>query len=228
MPLAHAIVPWALSWLAPRYGWTEGYPGIWNWLGLIPIAAGTALLIWNFASGLAHIRELPERIQILPPSFLITYGPYASTNPLYVAELALWLGWATLFGSLVVLLGFVVLTVVIILLVPWEERISRHNSARLIASTRPGSPDGWGGFGIDPTVSEGLKQVVRRDGLRRRSERRARRRAGPFQIVGLADRGRNRCEVLVSRRNRCQCFFPAAGPRNENRHQLFSRHPHFR
>ena len=56
LPLAHGIVPWALSWLAPRYGWTAGYPGTWNWLGLIPIAAGTAVLIWDFASGLAHPR----------------------------------------------------------------------------------------------------------------------------------------------------------------------------
>jgi protein-S-isoprenylcysteine O-methyltransferase Ste14 len=81
------------------------------------------MLIWNFASGLAHVRELPERVQILPPSFLITYGPYGYTrNPLYVAALALWLGWAILFGSLVVLLGFVVLTVVINLVLPWEER----------------------------------------------------------------------------------------------------------
>ena len=112
MPLAHGVVPWALSWLAPRYGWTAGYPGTWNWLGLIPIAAGTAVLIWIFASGLAHVRELPERVQILPPSILITYGPYAYTrNPLYVAEMALWLGWAILFGSLVVLLVIVVLTV---------------------------------------------------------------------------------------------------------------------
>jgi protein-S-isoprenylcysteine O-methyltransferase Ste14 len=35
---------------------------------------------------------------------------------------ALWLGWAILFGGLVILLGLVVLTVVIILLVPREER----------------------------------------------------------------------------------------------------------
>ena len=41
---------------------------------------------------------------------------------MYVAELALWLGWAILFGSLVTLLGFAVLTVVIILVVPREER----------------------------------------------------------------------------------------------------------
>ena len=41
---------------------------------------------------------------------------------MYVAELALWLGWAILCGSLVVLLGLVVLTVVINLILPWEER----------------------------------------------------------------------------------------------------------
>jgi protein-S-isoprenylcysteine O-methyltransferase Ste14 len=53
----------------------------------------------------------------------MTTGPYAYTrNPVYVAELALWLGWATLFGGLVILLGFVVLTVVIILVLPREER----------------------------------------------------------------------------------------------------------
>jgi protein-S-isoprenylcysteine O-methyltransferase Ste14 len=124
MPLAHGVVPWALSRLAPRYGWTAGYPGTWNWLGLIPIAAGTSVLIWIFASGLARVHELPERVQILPPSILITYGPYAYTrNPLYVGEMVLWLGWAILYGSLVVLLVMVVLTVVIILVVPWEERV---------------------------------------------------------------------------------------------------------
>jgi hypothetical protein len=135
VPLAHGVLPWALSWLAPRYGWTAGYPGTWNWLGLIPIAAGTAVLIWDLASGPAppyssgtsphgwRARELPERMQRLAPPFLMTTGPYAYTrNPMYVAELALWLGWAIFFGSLVILLGFVVLTVVIILVVPWEER----------------------------------------------------------------------------------------------------------
>jgi protein-S-isoprenylcysteine O-methyltransferase Ste14 len=123
MPLAHGVLPWALSLLAPRFGWTEAHPGIWNWLGLIPLAAGAALLIWILASGLARFRELPERMERLASPFLITFGPYAHTrNPGYVAELALWLGWTILFGSLAVLLGFVVLTVVIILILPREER----------------------------------------------------------------------------------------------------------
>jgi protein-S-isoprenylcysteine O-methyltransferase Ste14 len=123
VPLAHGVLPWALSWLGPRYGWMAGYPGTWNWLGLIFIAAGTAVLIWDFALGLARARELPARMQRLAPPFLMTTGPYAYTrNPMYVAELGLWLGWAILFGSLVTLLGLVVLTVVIILVVPCEER----------------------------------------------------------------------------------------------------------
>jgi protein-S-isoprenylcysteine O-methyltransferase Ste14 len=123
VPLAHGVVPWALSWLSTRYGWTAGSPGTWNWLGLFPIAAGTAVLIWDFASGLARARELPERMQSLAASpFLMTAGPYAYTrNPMYVAELLLWIGWAILFGSLAVLVGFVVLLVVIILILPWEE-----------------------------------------------------------------------------------------------------------
>jgi hypothetical protein len=54
MPLLHGILPWALSRLAPRYGCTAGYPGTWNWLGLIPVVAGTAVLIWLFASRLAR------------------------------------------------------------------------------------------------------------------------------------------------------------------------------
>jgi protein-S-isoprenylcysteine O-methyltransferase Ste14 len=81
------------------------------------------VLIWLFASGLARYRELPERMPRLVTRFLMTTGPYADTrNPMYVTVLALWLGWVTLFGSVVILLGFVVLTVEIILVLPWEER----------------------------------------------------------------------------------------------------------
>jgi hypothetical protein len=61
MPLLNGILPWAISWLAPHDGWTAGYPGTWNWLGLIPIAAGTVLLTCLFAWVLARYRELPER-----------------------------------------------------------------------------------------------------------------------------------------------------------------------
>ena len=96
IPLVHCGAPWALSLLAPRYGWTEG-PGSWNLLGLIPLAAGAAVLIWVLFLGLAQTRNLPERVRLdWTPKVLLMRGPYAfSRNPMYVAEAALWLGCAT-------------------------------------------------------------------------------------------------------------------------------------
>ena len=122
IPLAHCVVPWALSRLPPRYGWAEGSPGIWNRLGLIVIALAAALLIWIFASA---IPQTPTRVNLgLTPSFLMMRGPYQFTrNPMYVAELGLWLGLAIYFGSLGVLLGFLVLwSVVKFIILPREER----------------------------------------------------------------------------------------------------------
>jgi hypothetical protein len=60
----------------------------------------------------------------LTPSFLMMRGPNRLTrNPMYVAELGLWLGLAIYFGSLGVLLEFLVLwSVVKLIILPREER----------------------------------------------------------------------------------------------------------
>jgi protein-S-isoprenylcysteine O-methyltransferase Ste14 len=52
------------------------------------------------------------------------HGPYKFTrNPMYVAELGLWLGWAIFFGSVLVLVGFLALwSVVTLIILPREER----------------------------------------------------------------------------------------------------------
>lgn len=122
IPLAHGAVPWAISKLAHRYGWVHGSPGFWNLLGLIPVGVATALLISTLIIGIAHA---PKAVRLgLVPSVLITDGPYRFTrNPMYVAELASWLGWALFFGSLAVFLGFIALLLVVnLVLVPREER----------------------------------------------------------------------------------------------------------
>ncbi|MGA9242091.1 MAG: isoprenylcysteine carboxylmethyltransferase family protein [Silvibacterium sp.] len=122
IPLAHGVLPWALSTRMPRYGWAEGSPGIWNRFGLIVVTLAAVLLIWILALA---ITQAPERVKLgLTPSHLLMRGPYRLTrNPMYVAELGLWLGWAILFGSLPVLIGFLVLSsVVTFVFVPREER----------------------------------------------------------------------------------------------------------
>ena len=123
VPVAHGVVPWAISLLATRHGCADGYPGIWNLLGLIPVIVATAGLLWIMVIGFAHATEMPERIALnWDPKVLLVRGPYAfSRNPMYVAELALWLGWALFYGSLAVLVGTLVLCAGINRIVPREE-----------------------------------------------------------------------------------------------------------
>ncbi len=108
LPLAHAGIPWAFSFLGPRYGWLDGRPATWNLLGLIPIALATILLIWLM---ILHFSRMPKRVQLeRTPRYLLMNGPYRFTrNPMYVAELALWLGWAILYGSIAVFVVFLIM-----------------------------------------------------------------------------------------------------------------------
>jgi protein-S-isoprenylcysteine O-methyltransferase Ste14 len=122
-PAAHAGIPWALSHLGRWYGWADGGPAAWNLLGYAPAAAGAVLLLWIVVFGFTQFRNFPERVPIdWSPAFLMTGGPYGvSRHPMYVGELALWLGWVILYGSIPVLIGLAVLGGVVARLAPREE-----------------------------------------------------------------------------------------------------------
>ena len=124
VPAVHAGIPWALSHLGPRYGWADGEPAGWNLLGYAPVAAGAVLLAWVMVFGFFRSRDLPEHVPVdWSPALVLTGGPYAlSRHPMYVGELALWLGWAVLYGSISVLVGSAVLAALVGLLAPREER----------------------------------------------------------------------------------------------------------
>lgn len=108
LPLVHAGIPWALSLLAPRYGWMDGRPAIWNLLGLIPILLAAICLLWLM---ILHFSRMPQRVKLeRTPTYLLTGGPYKFTrNPMYVAELMLWLGWAILYGSIPIFIALLVM-----------------------------------------------------------------------------------------------------------------------
>jgi hypothetical protein len=38
-PFAFGVLPWLLSFLTPRFGWTEHGPAAWNILGFFPVVA---------------------------------------------------------------------------------------------------------------------------------------------------------------------------------------------
>lgn len=121
LPLVHGVLPWAISLLTNRHGWTAGRPGIWNLPALILVATGTGCLIWILV---LHFVRTPERVELeLTPKYLLKGGPYAFTrNPMYLAILGLWLGWALFYGSVAVLIGCLLLRVLMHFVVSREER----------------------------------------------------------------------------------------------------------
>ena len=80
-------------------------------------------LLWLTVNGYAQYAQVPERVELnWEPKILMTRGPYAySRQPMYLTELALWFGWAVLFGSIIVLAGLVTLCVVVSILALREE-----------------------------------------------------------------------------------------------------------
>jgi protein-S-isoprenylcysteine O-methyltransferase Ste14 len=123
----HAGGPWLLSLLSVRHGWTDGRPGLWNLLGLIPVAAGAAFLYWCIR---VHYISAPQgwRFEKTPhyptPAYLLTSGPYRySRNPIYLSYLLIWPGWIAFYGSFAILIALILLAVFVgPVVVPREER----------------------------------------------------------------------------------------------------------
>jgi protein-S-isoprenylcysteine O-methyltransferase Ste14 len=125
LPLAHGLLPWALSRLASRHGWAGGQPAWWNLLALMPVALGLGGLAWVFVEGFSRIGAMPARVRLgFAPVILLTRGPFAfSRNPMYLSALTLWLGWTFFYGSLVLAAVWPGLGAVLCLVVvPREER----------------------------------------------------------------------------------------------------------
>ena len=122
--LFHGVLPWAISRMARRFGWAEQHPGLWNWPGLIFVALGSIVVLWFW---FVHVREVSAREKIelkFTPDYLLTDGPYRySRNPMYLAVLLVWFGWAVFYGSLLVLASLASWWVILnFLVIPREER----------------------------------------------------------------------------------------------------------
>ena len=98
----------------------------WRWLGLIPLIAGSGLLLWCvrefYVSGKGTLAPWS------PPKHLVSSGPYRrSRNPMYVAVASVLLGWAVSYASTTLLIYAAVVVVAFHLRVllyeePWLER----------------------------------------------------------------------------------------------------------
>ena len=126
-PLPQAIAyiggPLALSRRGSRHGWRQGRPRSANLVGLIPLAAGSAVISTAIAS---HYDAAPEEVPItVVPTYLATGGIYAMTrNPMYLGGVLMQAGWAILLGSLpITVAGFVFFVAIDRFGIPFEERM---------------------------------------------------------------------------------------------------------
>jgi protein-S-isoprenylcysteine O-methyltransferase Ste14 len=125
----HLAAPWAVSRLSSQHGWSPQGPSLWNLAGVAPIALGIAGLLWACVAGLRRARDLPDVMTLdWTPKFLLRSGPWSLTrNPIYVSELAMWLGAAVYFGSVAVSVACVMVWWGQTRLIGVEERDLEHN-----------------------------------------------------------------------------------------------------
>jgi len=115
------LLPVVISLVGPRYGWNQGKPGLWNFAGLIGVAAGIGMYTWCLSF---HFKTYSSSVRLgVSPPELVTNGPYqVSRNPMYVSGLFAWLGWTVFFGSPAVFISFFLLYLVFSLrVIPLEE-----------------------------------------------------------------------------------------------------------
>ena len=102
------FLPWAISKLGPRLGWSQQSPGPWNLAGLAIVVVGIGLYAWCL---LFHFKSYRTSVRVgFDPPYLVVAGLYRfSRNPMYVSGLIAWFGWVVFYGSPAVLIGLVLL-----------------------------------------------------------------------------------------------------------------------
>jgi protein-S-isoprenylcysteine O-methyltransferase Ste14 len=121
------VLPFFISMLSHRHGWSAGHPRQWNLLGLIPVVAGMAIIFSVAREHQPRARQHGWRFEKTPfeaPQYLIESGPYRLTrNPIYVTHIMVWSGWAIFYGSIAVLITVAAIWIALSLIVlPYEER----------------------------------------------------------------------------------------------------------
>lgn len=121
--VGYVVGPLAIARTDRRRGWRRGRLGAVNMLGVLPLAAGAAMVTWAVVS---HYEAAPSDLKAaVIPDYLVRGGAYAVTrNPMYVGGAAMQAGWVILLGSArLAVVGLVYVVALDRLGVPFEERL---------------------------------------------------------------------------------------------------------
>jgi len=93
-----SLAGYVIAGLDVRNGWTTSLPSILQWIALVLVAAGYALVVWATASNAFFSATV--RIQTERGHSVATGGPYRFVrHPSYVGMIAVYLGTPILLGS---------------------------------------------------------------------------------------------------------------------------------
>lgn len=122
-------------------------PGWWASPGALALGAGLALRLW----AVAHIGPGSRRRSAELGSLTVS-GPYRrSRNPLYLGNLAMWVGVALLAGSpLAALVVLALLGAQYGAIIRWEEQLLRAEKAGAYADWAARTPRWWGLHAPEP------------------------------------------------------------------------------
>jgi protein-S-isoprenylcysteine O-methyltransferase Ste14/pimeloyl-ACP methyl ester carboxylesterase len=130
--LAFAALPGLVAFLVPLLlAWMVLRIRTFHWLALIPLALGTAVLVWCVRE--FFVRGRGTLAPWDPPRQLVATGPYRwSRNPMYVAVSLVLVGWALGFGSIALAVYAIVVLIAFHLRVvlyeePWLARTHRSD-----------------------------------------------------------------------------------------------------
>jgi protein-S-isoprenylcysteine O-methyltransferase Ste14 len=121
--------------------------GLSQYVGLILIATGAAVLLWSIVDFALHGRGTLAPVD--PPKELVVRGPYCFVrNPMYLGVLTVLLGESVFFRSASLLwYAILVLIVFVVVILAYEEPVLRaqfgESYARYVSSVRrwiPGRP----------------------------------------------------------------------------------------
>jgi protein-S-isoprenylcysteine O-methyltransferase Ste14/pimeloyl-ACP methyl ester carboxylesterase len=136
--VAFAALPGIVAYAIPLLlVWSGFRAGGFRAIGLVPLLAGTALLLWCVSQ--FHRTGRGTLAPWDPPRRLVTSGPYRlSRNPMYVAVTLVLLGWAIGFRSQLLLVYAAVVAIAFHLRVllgeePWLARTHRDEWTRYAA-----------------------------------------------------------------------------------------------